>query len=114
VLIASKGIYANHSLEASLGLTALIHSKSSALPRTYLVYVNRSRTDALRGLFAGSKRTLIGGRLRDGARKNMGVFRARLESEYVAATVDPVDPSLPSRDESWKPLPLPFLQRTHP
>ena len=69
MLIASKGIYANHSLEASLGLTALIHSKSSALPRTYLVYVNRSRTDALRGLFAGSKRTLIGGRLRDGAGK---------------------------------------------
>ena len=92
VLIASKGIYANHYLEASLGLTALIHSNSSALPRTYLVYVNRSRTDALRGLFAGLKRPLIGGRLRDGARKNMEVLRARLESEYVAATVDPVDP----------------------
>jgi hypothetical protein len=43
-------------------------------------------------LFAGFKRTLIGGRLRDGAMNNMKVLRARLESEYVAATVDPVDP----------------------
>jgi hypothetical protein len=38
-------------------------------PRSYLIDVNRSRTDALRDLFGGWKRSLISVRLRDGARK---------------------------------------------
>jgi len=48
-----------------------------------LIYVNRSRTDALRGLFAGLKRSLIGGRLRDGAKKNMEMIRQMLEADYT-------------------------------
>ena len=81
VLIASKGIYANHYFEASLGLTAFIQSQSSEPPRSYLMYVNRSRTDALRGLFAGLKRSLISGSLRDGAKKSMAMIKQKLESE---------------------------------
>ena len=34
-------------------------SSGSDPPRTYLIYVNRSRTDALRGLFPGLKRSLL-------------------------------------------------------
>jgi hypothetical protein len=82
VLIASKGIYANHYYEASLGLTGFIHSKSSEAPRTYLIYINRSKADALRGLFAGLKRSLISGSLRDGAKKNMEMIKQKLETEY--------------------------------
>jgi hypothetical protein len=83
VLIASKGIYANHYFEASLGLTAFIHSKSSDPPRTYLIYINRSKTDALRGFLAGFKRSLIGGSVRDGAKKHMGLVKEKLEADYV-------------------------------
>jgi hypothetical protein len=82
VLIASKGIYANHYFEASLGLTGFIHSKSLEPPRRYLIYINRSRTDALRGFFAGLKRSLISGKLRDGARKNMELIKQKLEAAY--------------------------------
>jgi hypothetical protein len=82
VVIGSKGIYASHYFEGSLGLTALARNDSSHPSRSYLIYVNRSRTDALRGMFAGMKRTLIGGRLRDGAKKTMEVIKQRLETEY--------------------------------
>lgn len=82
VIIGSKGIYASHYFEGSLGLTSFIQSKSSTPPRTYLIYVNRSRTDALRGLFSGLKRSLIGGRLRDGAKKSMEMIKVKLETAY--------------------------------
>jgi hypothetical protein len=78
LLIASKGIYANHYMETSLGLTGFIH----AAGRTYLIYTNRSRADALRGLFAGLKRSLIASSLRDGTRKNMEMIKKKLESKY--------------------------------
>jgi len=83
VLIASKGIYANHYFEASLGLTAFIHSKFTQPDRTYLIYINRSKTDALRGLFGGFKRSLISGSLRDATRKSMESVKEKLEAEYV-------------------------------
>jgi hypothetical protein len=82
VIIGSKGIYASHYLEASLGLTAFVGSQASEPLRSYLMYANRSRTDALRGLFAGLKRSLIEGRLREGAKKNMAMIKNKLETEY--------------------------------
>lgn len=82
VLIASKGIYATHYFEASLGLTGFIQSQSSQPSRSYLIYINRSRADALRGLFSGLKRALISGSLRDGAKKNMEMIKQKLEGEY--------------------------------
>ena len=88
VLIASKGIYATHYFEASVGLTGFIQSESPESSHSYLMYVNRSRTDALRGLFAGLKRSLITGSLRDGARKNMELIRKKLESQYAAHHVN--------------------------
>jgi hypothetical protein len=80
VFIASKGIYASHYFEASLGLTALVHGPPSDPSHSYLIYLNRTRTDALRGPLSGMKRSLISSSLRDGARKNMEMVRQRLES----------------------------------
>ena len=82
VMIGSKGIYATHYFEGSLGLTGFIQSQASAPSRSYLIYINRSRTDALRGMFAGLKRSLIGRSLREGARKNMEMIKQKLETEY--------------------------------
>jgi len=82
VIIGSKGIYGSHYFESSLGLTAFIQSRASDVPRTYLIYMNRSRTDALRGLFAGLKRSMIGGSLREGAKKSMEMIKLKLETEY--------------------------------
>jgi hypothetical protein len=82
VMIASKGIYASHYFEASLGLTALVHRTASDPSHSYLIYLNRSRADGLRGPLAGMKHALISSTLRDGARKNMDMVRQRLESGY--------------------------------
>jgi hypothetical protein len=83
-MIASKGIYATHYFETSLGLTAFIHGQTAGTPRSYLIYINRSRTDALRGFLGGLKRSLITGSLRDGTRKNMQMIKQKLEGEYQA------------------------------
>jgi hypothetical protein len=83
VLIASKGIYATHYFEVSLGLTGFIQNPlPTGAARSYLIYINRSRTDALRGLFGGLKRSLISGSLRDGAKKNMEMIKTKLERDY--------------------------------
>jgi len=82
VIVSSKGIYGSHYFDSSIGVTAFVQSQAPNSPRSYLIYVNRSRADALRGLFGGWKRALIGGRLRDGAKKSMDATKLRLETEY--------------------------------
>jgi hypothetical protein len=83
ILIASKGIYASHYYEASLGLTGYIHNQSPGPSRSYLMYINRSKTDALRGMFQELKRSLISGRLREATKKNMELIKQKLESEHA-------------------------------
>ena len=82
VVIASKGIYANHYFDASLGLTAFVHDGDSEESQTYLIYINRSKADALRGVFGGLKRSLISSSLKDGAKKNMEMIKQKLESDF--------------------------------
>jgi len=83
MVIASKGIYANHYFDASLGLTAFVQDGFSN--QTYLIYINRSKADALRGVFGGLKRSLISGSLKEGAKKNMEMIKQRLESAFDSA-----------------------------
>jgi hypothetical protein len=82
VLIASKGIYASHYVESSLGLTGYIHRPQPEARGAYLIYINRTRADALRGFFGGLKRALIVRSLRDATHRNMGIIKKKLESEY--------------------------------
>jgi hypothetical protein len=89
VLIASKGIYATHYFEVSLGMTGFVQCLSEP-NRSYLIYINRSRADALRGLLAGLKRSLISGSVRDGARKNMELIKEKLERDYHSMSTNSV------------------------
>jgi hypothetical protein len=78
VLIASKQLYASHYFESSLAFTMM-------LPRddgdgSYLIYLNRSRSDTLRGFFSGITRLFISGHVRDGAAKSLQAARERLEA----------------------------------
>lgn len=60
VLIASKQIYANHYFDSSLALSGYISLPGTGATRdSYLLYTNRSRADALGGLFSGLKRSLV-------------------------------------------------------
>jgi hypothetical protein len=84
-VIASKQIYASHYFDASLGLTAVLDDDSQASdPGMYLVYLNRSRIDLLGGFLGGLRRAFLGGRLRDGMRKNLAEAVRKLESSCAA------------------------------
>ena len=60
VLVASKQIYADHYFDSSLALSAFINFPGTGASHdSYLLYTNRSRADALGGLFSGLKRSLV-------------------------------------------------------
>jgi hypothetical protein len=82
-LIASKQIYASHYFEASLGLTVALVANQNAKPSFYLLYFNRSRSDALHGGFSGLARGLVKNRARIGVRENLERVRRSVEAQYA-------------------------------
>lgn len=81
ILIASKQIYASHYFDASLGLTGVMNeAETTSKPISYLMYLNRSRTDTLKGMFSGIKRSLIGGRVLEGLEKSLQLNKQKLEN----------------------------------
>jgi hypothetical protein len=79
-LIASKQIYASHYFEASLGLTAVVASSQQSEPGFYLLYLNRSRSDALHGGFSGLARGQVKRSARNGMQKNMRKVKLSMEN----------------------------------
>ncbi len=78
VLVAGKGIFATHYVNASLGLTALMRGEPGA--HNYLVYINRSAVDVVRGFFGGLVRWFMERRLKKEASGALTGLRRRLES----------------------------------
>jgi len=80
IIIASKQLYANHYFEGSLALTWLVDAEAGAAKTgCYLIYLNRSRMDALRGPMSWLKRSLSRGRIREGLVKNLQLTRETVE-----------------------------------
>jgi hypothetical protein len=80
VLIVSKQIYGSHYFDASMGITGLVAaSRAGERPRSYLLYLNRSRVDALGGMLSGVITSLIQGQIQDGLRNNLRLAKQRLE-----------------------------------
>jgi hypothetical protein len=77
-LVVGKEIFATHYLNASLGVTAIVRGEPG-LP-SYLLYLNRSDVDLVRGPFAGLVRWIIEGRLKSEAASVLSGLRQRLES----------------------------------
>lgn len=79
-IIASKQVYANHYFEGSLALTWLVDAETdSGKTGCYLIYLNRSRMDALRGGLSWLKRYIVRGQIREGLLKNLQLTRDRFE-----------------------------------
>lgn len=73
---ASKQLYGSHYFDSSLGLTLLLRDTD---PRsTVLVYVNRSRIDALSGFLGGLKRAIVRSRGRSAMADTLTRIRTRL------------------------------------
>jgi len=82
VLIASKQLYATHYFESSLAFTMMLPREGGE--GSYLLYLNRSRSDTLRGFFSGITRLFISGHVRDGAAKSLQLAKDRLEAGQAA------------------------------
>ncbi|HEY7055909.1 MAG TPA: hypothetical protein VH458_05260 [Vicinamibacterales bacterium] len=82
VLIATKGLLSSHYLDASLGLTLLFPTGTAAAPAVDVIYINRSRADALGGLFGGITRAIVSGRQRDGTVDELRALKGRLETSW--------------------------------
>lgn len=81
ILVATKQLYATRYFDSSLSLTLLtgVAAADGAPSETYLLYANRSRAEALGGLFGGLKRRLVVEAALDGLRDVLQ--RTRLNAE---------------------------------
>jgi hypothetical protein len=73
---ASKQLYGSHYFDSSLGLTLLLRDTDPG--STVLVYVNRSRIDALSGFLGGLKRAIVRSRGRSAMADTLTRIRTRL------------------------------------
>ena len=83
-LVASRGLYTSHYFEGSLALTIVSEARSASPPAVYLVYINRSRVDALTGAFSGLRRWIAVRRVRDGMEATLNALKERLEKDYLS------------------------------
>lgn len=77
---ASKQIYGSRYFYSSLGLTLLLPDLSASSPATYVVYVNRSRIDALGGILGPIKRQIVRARARSGIADSLERMKKALEA----------------------------------
>ena len=79
VVIATSQVYADHYLDAALGLTVAIDA--GAGEGFYMIAVNRARTRSLSGFLRRFVRGTVQGRSRDAMRKILTATRSALESD---------------------------------
>jgi hypothetical protein len=76
-LVASKGVFSTHYVDASLALTAVLPGSPGA--SNYLAYLNRSEVDVIHGVFGGLLRWFMQRRLAGEATDVLQGLRERLE-----------------------------------
>jgi hypothetical protein len=79
--VASKQLYGSHYFDASLGLTLLLRDDQPS--STVLVYLNRSRVDALDGFLGGLKRAIVRSRARSAMADTLTRIRTRLPARIT-------------------------------
>ena len=77
-VIVSRDVYSSRFLDASLSVTIASDAVSTA-DAFYLVYINRSRADALKGKAADLRRSVVERRSKGGIEDNLKQTKLRLE-----------------------------------
>lgn len=77
--VVQKQIYASHYYDASLAVATLFDGEENGRPLTYIVYVNRSRGDLLKGGFGGVKRKVARDQAKTATLETLGTIKAQLE-----------------------------------
>jgi hypothetical protein len=83
--IASKQIYGTHYYDASLGLTMLLPDRTSATPKMYVAYLNRSRIDIFTGVLGKVARKLVTSKARTTVSDQLAQLQRTLEPQFGAA-----------------------------
>ena len=78
-VIASKDVYSSRYFDASLTLT-IASDAVGASDEIYLVYVNRSRANALKGAFSSLRRSIVERRIKSSLDENLRTVKLRLEA----------------------------------
>jgi hypothetical protein len=78
-VIASKDVYSSRYFDASLTIT-IASDAVNAPDAFYLVYVNRSRADALKGPLAGLRRSIVERRAKSSLEENLKIVKQRVET----------------------------------
>jgi signal peptidase I len=89
ILVATNQVYADHYLDAALGVTLAIDAPGGGRRAFYMVVVNRARTRSLSGLLRRMIRGTVQGRSRDALRKILIGTKSALESRSPAGSVTP-------------------------
>jgi len=80
IVIASKDVYSSRYFDSSLGIT--VASDALGSPGAfYLVYANRARAAALKGMLGGLRRALVERRAKSSLDDNLKDVKARLEKK---------------------------------
>ena len=83
VIISSKQLYASRYFDSSFALTVFVEEVGGGpQPLSYLMYLNRPRTDQLGGLMGGVKRSVVEGKMVRGLKTNLRQTKDRFEAEY--------------------------------
>ncbi len=79
---SSMNFYSSHYLDASIGATVAVEAADHPDSAVYVIYVNRSRVDALHGLFSGLRRWGVQREARGGLHDRLDETRNRLEASF--------------------------------
>lgn len=83
IVISARQIRASHYYDGSLAFTVLRDAPGGG---SYLIYINRSRIDLLRGFLKGWKRELVERNAPRAIRKEISVIRAKVAAASVPGT----------------------------
>jgi hypothetical protein len=84
---ASKQIYADHYSDGSLGVTLMVAAPpENGKPSFYLIYLNRTRSDSLKGFFAFFIRGIIRGEARGKLSDQLVRMQTRMQKRWAAAS----------------------------
>jgi hypothetical protein len=80
LIIVTKQLYADHYFDSSVGVAILAEEPAnSKLPGTYLIYLNQTRADALRGFLTGLRRSVVESKSLSALKNNLKLLKQRLE-----------------------------------
>lgn len=85
-LLVSRQIYANHYLDGSVGVSALLDVPGREGQAFDLLYVNRTRSARMTGFFGGIARSMATGRARDAMARLLEALKRRTEQPPATAS----------------------------